>query len=1354
YLRAILFFKSKPNEDERRRRVCAVICSSVDGYSYNARRPVPAFQFLKSPANVTLSLGKPVQVVCSLQGDGGGEEPPDVVWLRDGQSLDYADTNQVQVPVTEGGWLTISELRIDHVKLSDIGRYCCMATVGRKDLMSQEGHIQLEGIPHFSVKPHDVTVVATASLSLQCLAHGPPEPVRIIWLQNGGPLNTLQDPVSHSPYTLNITGLNHTSSFSCEAHNSKGVATSASGAVTVVPSQAQKVQVVEVTNSSLHISWEPGFGGVYPVSVCSIQAALSGPDLNSLRNLLIHNQNVNVPPAQHLIPELKPYTFYDVRVACRSSQGASPWVQYRLLPPPTLTSLERVQYRLLPPPTLTSLERVQYRLLPPPTLTSPERVQYRLLPPPTAHADIPGEGPVQDPTTAHADIPGEGPVQAPTTAHAMTHNVVHIIPFCVYLTVPEAAPDNVSGLFNGTDVIASWSKPPGRLNGQILGYRVEYLTANMSQAVMESVQSSELAIPLSSLLDSVSLSVSACTVAGCGPWSPVQSFKQKQPDVSLHQTFSWHWWKAFYPMRNAGGDFVVRYSAGHTYNRQSNEATLNSLVISDELKQKLQDVMVDSHKLTLGKTLGEGEFGSVLEGLLVHQQTVLKVAVKTLKISICTRTEMEDFLGEAACMKEFDHPNVMRLLRVCLQAAERGGYPSPVVILPYMKHGDLHSFLLYSRLGDNPLSLPSQMLVKFMTDIARGMEYLSNKRFIHRDLAARNCMLNENMTVCVADFGLSKKIYNGDYYRQGRISKMPVKWIAIESLADRVYTTKSDVWSFGVTTWEIATRGQTPYPGVENSEMYDYLRQGNRLKQLPGCLDIIYFLMFSCWLLSPKDRPGFPSLRCDLEKALEEMPEQEEADDLLYVNMEEPSGSLLGAIGGWEPFGQPHPSYWKNIGNLETIQNNLNVSMYSPQHEAQPYLNDRVDSPQHKAQPYLDDSVDSPQHKAQPYLDDSVDSPQHKAQPYLDDSVDSPQHKAQPYIDVSMDSPQHKAQPYIDDSVDSPQHKAQPYIDDSVDSPQHKAQPYLDDSVDSPQHKAQPYLDDSVDSPQHKAQPYIDVSMDSPQHKAQPYIDDSVDSPQHKAQPYLDDSVDSPQHKAQPYIDVSMDSPQHKAQPYIDDSVDSPQHKAQPYLDDSVDSPQHKAQPYIDDRVDSPQHKAQPYIDVSVDSPQHKAQPYLDDSVDSPQHKAQPYIDDSVDSPQHKAQPYLDDSVDSPQHKAQPYLDVSMDSPQHKAQPYLDDSVDSPQHKAQPYLDVSMDSPQHKAQPYIDDSVDSPQHKAQPYIDDSVDSPQHKAQPYIDDSVDSPQHKAQPYLDDSVDSPQHKAQPYIDDSVDSPQHKA
>ncbi|KAB5535565.1 hypothetical protein PHYPO_G00119140 [Pangasianodon hypophthalmus] len=399
--------------------------------------------------------------------------------------------------------------------------------------------------------------------------------------------------------------------------------------------------------------------------------------------------------------------------------------------------------------------------------------------------------------------------------------------------------------------------------------------------------------------------------------------------------------EAFEPMMESG-ELVVRYRARRTYSRRTNEATLNSLGISDELKQKLQDVMVDRHKLTLGKTLGEGEFGSVMEGLLTQEDSVLKVAVKTMKIAICTRTEMEDFLREAACMKEFDHQNVMRLLGVCLQTVESEGFPSPVVILPYMKHGDLHSYLLYSRLGDSPVYLPSQMLVKFMTDIARGMEYLSSKNFIHRDLAARNCMLNENMNVCVADFGLSKKIYNGDYYRQGRISKMPVKWIAIESLADRVYTTKSDVWSFGVTMWEIATRGQTPYPGVENSEIYDYLRQGNRLKQPPDCLDSIYSLMFSCWLLSPKDRPSFEVLCCQLEKALEELPDPQDPDEILYVNMEESSGEL-GAVGGREP---NIASGMCSLGPLKGTETVATAEIHPPgryvicpQHESQRLLN-------------------------------------------------------------------------------------------------------------------------------------------------------------------------------------------------------------------------------------------------------------------------------------------------------------------------------------------------------------------------------------------------------------------------------
>ncbi|XP_035011043.2 tyrosine-protein kinase receptor UFO [Hippoglossus stenolepis] len=855
---------------------------------FSAWRPVGAgsltdLEFERSPANVISSLGKRVRVQCILTGSGGEEEdPPDVLWLRDGVPLQYADTNQFQGHTGGNSWTIISTLSIEKVQLADMGNYKCAVLSEHVQVLSEEGSIQLEGLPHFSVEPQHVSVVANVSLSLSCVAHGPPEPVKVIWLQDGAPLNSLSDPVALSPSTLNLTGLNRTSTFSCEAHNRKGVATSGSGTITVLPLQPQNLRAVEVTQTSVRLSWQAGFGGDYPIIRCSVQARQSGESLADGTEKMIHNQNVNIPPSTHLIGDLEPHSLYAVRVACHSSQGPSawsPWLELRTR---------------------------------------------------------------------------EG--------------------------VPENPPVNVTVALNGTDVLMTWEEPPGKLNGELQGYMVEYSTPVTQQVFRDTGLDTELSINLSIPLTNVSYRVCAYTGAGLGPWTPTQTLTLIAPEMETFRgpssppAFSWHWWyvvmavagavsiavlmavyvaklrrketrfgEAFEPMMESG-ELVVRYRARRTYSRRTTEATLNSLGISDELKHKLQDVMVDRHKLTLGKTLGEGEFGSVMEGLLTQEEAALKVAVKTMKIAICTRSEMEDFLREAACMKEFDHANVMRLLGVCLQTVESEGYPSPVVILPYMKHGDLHSYLLYSRLGDCPVYLPSQMLVKFMTDIARGMEYLSRKNFIHRDLAARNCMLNENMNVCVADFGLSKKIYNGDYYRQGRISKMPVKWIAIESLADRVYTTKSDVWSFGVTMWEIATRGQTPYPGVENSEIYDYLRQGNRLKQPPDCLDCIYALMFSCWLLSPKDRPSFEAMRWELEKALDDLPDLQDPDEILYVNMDE-SSMELGAVGGRDPLTMPSPLCLKGLDSVTTVEvHQPNRYVLCPQHETNRALSDSLES--------------------------------------------------------------------------------------------------------------------------------------------------------------------------------------------------------------------------------------------------------------------------------------------------------------------------------------------------------------------------------------------------------------------------
>uniref|UniRef100_A0A8C1U031 Tyrosine-protein kinase receptor TYRO3 n=1 Tax=Cyprinus carpio TaxID=7962 RepID=A0A8C1U031_CYPCA len=341
---------------------------------------------------------------------------------------------------------------------------------------------------------------------------------------------------------------------------------------------------------------------------------------------------------------------------------------------------------------------------------------------------------------------------------------------------------------------------------------------------------------------------------------------------------------------SSGTDVPVSFTAARSFNRQfpePPESTLDSLGINSDLKAKLQDVLISERLLTLGRMLGKGEFGSVREAFLKSENNSgQKVAVKVLKTDINSSSDIEQCLKEAAYMKDFHHPNVIQLIGVSLQRRAQQRLPIPMVILPFMKHGDLHTYLLMSRLGDEPFTLSQQILIQFMLDITRGMEYLSSKNIIHRDLAARNCMLNENMSVCVADFGLSKKIYSGDYYRQGSVSKLPVKWIALESLADNVYTTQSDVWAFGVTMWEIMTRGQTPYPGVENSEIYEYLIKGERLKQPPDCPADIYEIMHSCWSPVPKCRPSFQHLIDQLELLCAKLNPAPVKEPLLYVNLE------------------------------------------------------------------------------------------------------------------------------------------------------------------------------------------------------------------------------------------------------------------------------------------------------------------------------------------------------------------------------------------------------------------------------------------------------------------------------------
>ncbi|XP_053159370.1 angiopoietin-1 receptor [Hemicordylus capensis] len=269
--------------------------------------------------------------------------------------------------------------------------------------------------------------------------------------------------------------------------------------------------------------------------------------------------------------------------------------------------------------------------------------------------------------------------------------------------------------------------------------------------------------------------------------------------------------------------------------------------------------------------IGEGNFGQVLKARIKKDGLRMDAAIKRMK-EYASKDDHRDFAGELEVLcKLGHHPNIINLLGAC----EHRGYL--YLAIEYAPHGNMLDFLRKSRVletdpafaiaNSTASTLSSQQLLHFAADVARGMDYLSQKQFIHRDLAARNILVGENYVAKIADFGLSR---GQEVYVKKTMGRLPVRWMAIESLNYSVYTTNSDVWSYGMLLWEIVSLGGTPYCGMTCAELYEKLPQGYRLEKPLNCDDEVYDLMRQCWKEKPYERPSFAQILVSLNRMLEE----------------------------------------------------------------------------------------------------------------------------------------------------------------------------------------------------------------------------------------------------------------------------------------------------------------------------------------------------------------------------------------------------------------------------------------------------------------------------------------------------
>ncbi|XP_008263640.4 tyrosine-protein kinase receptor Tie-1 isoform X1 [Oryctolagus cuniculus] len=315
-----------------------------------------------------------------------------------------------------------------------------------------------------------------------------------------------------------------------------------------------------------------------------------------------------------------------------------------------------------------------------------------------------------------------------------------------------------------------------------------------------------------------------------------------------------------------------------TYQSGSGEETIlqfssGTLTLTRRPKQQPEPLsypVLEWEDITFEDLIGEGNFGQVIRAMIKKDGLKMNAAIKMLK-EYASENDHRDFAGELEVLcKLGHHPNIINLLGAC----ENRGYL--YIAIEYAPYGNLLDFLRKSRvLETDPAfarehgtasTLSSRQLLRFASDAANGMQYLSEKQFIHRDLAARNVLVGENLASKIADFGLSR---GEEVYVKKTMGRLPVRWMAIESLNYSVYTTKSDVWSFGVLLWEIVSLGGTPYCGMTCAELYEKLPQGYRMEQPRNCDDEVYELMRQCWRDRPYERPPFAQIALQLGRMLE-----------------------------------------------------------------------------------------------------------------------------------------------------------------------------------------------------------------------------------------------------------------------------------------------------------------------------------------------------------------------------------------------------------------------------------------------------------------------------------------------------
>uniref|UniRef100_A0A3Q2VJ57 receptor protein-tyrosine kinase n=1 Tax=Haplochromis burtoni TaxID=8153 RepID=A0A3Q2VJ57_HAPBU len=760
---------------------------------------------------VDILLDHNATFICEVE----SHPPAEITWTKNNHQIMYYDTRYL---TKEKGQMLI----IPHVRESDNGEYCCLASNGIGEPAKSCGALQLKMKPQIKRHPTNLTLLVESKAVLPCVTLGNPKP-DVTWLKDDE-LIKVNDRVTILDYgALKIHNIQKEDAgqYRCVARNSFGLAFSKPVTIEVqAPARILRVpkdkRVAYGSQISLEcnatgnpvptITWLENGNTVSTqlvlgeVILSVLKVTVTKPALYTCLASNRHNAGANTVKATAKVTVYK-YLFISV---------------WHFWPSTDLDPFRFIKQKK------ESLNLIHFFFINREHCLAVKELYCH-----KAWLIIEGSSSVQ--SGLFSSLTGS---QAP----------VSLLPKCQTLPSLYTDPDGC------TYVPFPYFIPESR--DPLQTPRFPPVTTTSSPAYSMSV----IVVILTALATAVFLAV---IILGCRRWK-----KQLRNRKRVIET----------PMLNALPSELLldRLHPNPMYQRVP--LLLNSKLLALEYPR---------NNIQYVRDIGEGAFGRVFQARapgLLPMESFTMVAVKMLKEEASADMQ-NDFQREAALMAAFDHPNIVRLLGVCAV-----GKPM-CLMFEYMAHGDLNEFLrrrsptqsvrtlsraslsgrsFSSELEAGLLSCTEQLLIS--KQIAAGMAYLSERKFVHRDLATRNCLVGEEMVVKIADFGLSRNIYSADYYKANENDAIPIRWMPPESIFYNRYTTESDVWAYGVVLWEIFSHGMQPYYGMGHEEVIYYVRDGHILSCPENCPLELYNLMRLCWSTHPSDRPGFSSIHRILER--------------------------------------------------------------------------------------------------------------------------------------------------------------------------------------------------------------------------------------------------------------------------------------------------------------------------------------------------------------------------------------------------------------------------------------------------------------------------------------------------------